>query len=288
MNLLILKCYYFLCNVGLDEEFLTFFTFSNHCKNSVHNIAFRCSFMNSELVKKIRNAIVNATIRIGIVIEQTVWEQMRLASIEEKQLGIEAGDIDTDGIPLCPVIVDGQWGKRSYKTKYNALSGAATIIGFRSNTILFVEIRNRYCCICERAHALKLPTKDYKCFLNWDKATTGMEADGIFEGFPRSIEFHSLKFNRLIGDGDSSVLKKLLEIVPYGPHQLVEKIECRNHLLRNYRFQEDISNSPYHIFGQHALCDIYFCKKPADCENHVPAMEKCGLMRDVDSVKKSS
>jgi len=38
----------------------------------------------------------------------------------------------------------------------------------------------------------------------------------------------------VLGDGDSSVLKKLLEIVPYGPHQLVEKTECRNHLLRNY------------------------------------------------------
>jgi len=48
--------------------------------------------------------------------------------------------------------------------------------------------------------------------------------------------------------------------------------------------QHDISNSPYHVFGQHAQCDLYFCKKPADCENHVPAMEKCGLMRDVNSV----
>lgn len=28
--------------------------------------------------------------------------------------------------------------------------------------------------------------------------------------------------------------KRLLEVLPYGPHFLVEKIECRNHLLRNY------------------------------------------------------
>lgn len=59
-------------------------------------------------------------------IEQTAWEQMRLAGIEEKRLAIEAGDIDSDGIPLCPVIADGQWGKRSYKSKYNALSGAVS------------------------------------------------------------------------------------------------------------------------------------------------------------------
>lgn len=36
------------------------------------------------------------------------------------------------------------------------------------------------------------------------------------------------------GDGDSSVSKRLSEILPYGPNLLVEKIECRNHLLRNY------------------------------------------------------
>lgn len=162
-------------------------------QNSVHNIAFGCSFINSELMKENRNgyfctwtfkckmcnintniesersgsyipinkAIVTASVGIGIrytqlsefsaildipyvcsntyskifdgislAIEQTAWEQMRLAGIEEKQLAIVAGDIDTDGVPLCPVIADGQWGKRSYKTKYDALSGAVRIVLF--------------------------------------------------------------------------------------------------------------------------------------------------------------
>lgn len=40
--------------------------------------------------------------------------------------------------------------------------------------------------------------------------------------------------NVILGDGDSSVTKRLCEIFPYGPNFLVEKIECRNHLLRNY------------------------------------------------------
>jgi len=59
-------------------------------------------------------------------IEQTAWEQMRLAGVEEKRLAIEAGDIDSDGTPLCIVVADGQWGKRSYKSKYDALSGAVS------------------------------------------------------------------------------------------------------------------------------------------------------------------
>lgn len=37
-----------------------------------------------------------------------------------------------------------------------------------------------------------------------------------------------------LGDGDSSVVKRLKEVMPYGPTRLVEKIECRNHLLRNF------------------------------------------------------
>lgn len=37
-----------------------------------------------------------------------------------------------------------------------------------------------------------------------------------------------------LGDGDSSVTKRLNDILPYGQALRVEKIECRNHLLRNY------------------------------------------------------
>jgi len=49
---------------------------------------------------------------------------MKFAGIEEKQLALEAGDVDIDGVPMCLVVTDGQWSKRSYKTKYDAYSGA--------------------------------------------------------------------------------------------------------------------------------------------------------------------
>lgn len=32
---------------------------------------------------------------------------MRKAGEEERQLAIEAGDIDDDGVPFCPVVADG-------------------------------------------------------------------------------------------------------------------------------------------------------------------------------------
>lgn len=52
---------------------------------------------------------------------------MKKAGDEERKIALEEGNIDEDGTPVCTVIADGQWSKRSYKTKYNALSGAVII-----------------------------------------------------------------------------------------------------------------------------------------------------------------
>lgn len=65
---------------------------------------------------------------IGRQIHEIAEKVMKIAGEEEKRLAIENGDIDTDGIPICTVVADGQWGKRSYKTKYDALSGAVSKI----------------------------------------------------------------------------------------------------------------------------------------------------------------
>ncbi|KAK5642243.1 hypothetical protein RI129_008410 [Pyrocoelia pectoralis] len=61
-----------------------------------------------------------------------------------------------------------------------------------------------------------------------------MEAGIIVDGFKKSLEMHKLRFKRIIGDGDSSVHKKIQAAKPYGPMYYVQKIECRNHVLRNY------------------------------------------------------
>lgn len=65
---------------------------------------------------------------MSIHMETTAWSVMKLAGMEEKKLALEAGDIDSDGTPMCPVVADGQWSKRSYKTKYDAFSGAVIFL----------------------------------------------------------------------------------------------------------------------------------------------------------------
>ncbi|KAL4132332.1 hypothetical protein QTP88_009503 [Uroleucon formosanum] len=145
------------------------------------------------------------------------WNDLAAAGKEEAKLAIEKGEVDLQGRPKIAVITDGAWSKRSYKRNYNASSGVACIVGQRTKKILFIGIRNKYCCICHRLSTLGIESKDHLCFKNWNSPSTAMEADIIVEG-----------------DGDSNVIKRLRLAKPYGPDVEIKKIECSNHILRNY------------------------------------------------------
>lgn len=61
-------------------------------------------------------------------IKNSAWIEMKKAGEEEKKLALESGNVDKDGIPLITVVADGQWSKRSYSTRYDALSGVVSKI----------------------------------------------------------------------------------------------------------------------------------------------------------------
>ena len=54
-----------------------------------------------------------------------------------------------------------------------------------------------------------------------------MESEILLQGFKLSEEMYGIKYNILIGDGDSSTYKKIVDSRPYNDLS-VEKIECRN------------------------------------------------------------
>jgi hypothetical protein len=58
-----------------------------------------------------------------------------------------------------------------------------------------------------------------------------MEADIIFEGFLESEGKYGLRYTKVVGDGDSTVFRKLKELVPYGV--FISKVYCANHLCKN-------------------------------------------------------
>jgi hypothetical protein len=100
--------------------------------------------------------------------------------------------------------------------------------------VLYVGIKNKYCRICETSAKLKKNAPSHKCFKNWKNTSTSMEIAIILEGFQNSVAMHNLKYTKIIGDGDSREIK---ESMRYGPHCSIEKIECKNHIMRNYSYK---------------------------------------------------
>jgi len=95
-------------------------------------------------------------------------------------------------------------------------------------------VRNKFCAICARTKSEDGP-KEHVCFKNWKNSdgSSAMEASIVVEGFKQSESTYGIRYHKLIADGDSSVYKKILDARPY-KNLTVEKVECRNHLLRNF------------------------------------------------------
>ena len=72
-----------------------------------------------------------------------------------------------------------------------------------------------------------------------------MESDALVEGFQLSEKMHGLRYLRIVGDGDSSVLKEIRTRVSYG--HLMEKNECANHACKNLRsrLKKFLSENPH-------------------------------------------
>lgn len=150
---------------------------------------------------------------------------MKEAAEKEKEIARIEGNFDSEG-EMITVVTDGRWPKRFYGNSYNALSGAATVIGNETKKVLWSATRNKYCVGCNRGIT-------HICHKNFDGSSTGMESDILVEGFSKSLELYGLKYTTFIADGDSSVHKRINDSFPY--KDKVKKIECRNHLLRNLR-----------------------------------------------------
>ena len=152
--------------------------------------------------------------RIGEWWWSLLEDSMKEAGAAEKRIAISNGRYH-QGVPAITVIVDGGWSKRSHKHSYNGKSGVTIIIGKETGKILYLDVRNKYCSICQKAGDSTVP--QHTCFRNWDDSSSEMETDIILKGFLQSEEQHGLRYTQFIGDGDSSVYPALVSGVPYGP-----------------------------------------------------------------------
>lgn len=164
--------------------------------------------------------------------ESTAVESMAAAANRERDAAVAEGKLSKDGIPVIDVYADACWSSRSYGNNYKALSGAAAIVGRKFGEVLFVGIKNKYCLICARAEKKQIATPEHICYKNYTGSSSGMESEIVCQGFESSVAMYNVIYGRLIADGDSATYAKILARDPY-PTYTVQKIECRNHLLRN-------------------------------------------------------
>ena len=171
--------------------------------------------------------------QIGQSWEIILDEEILKAGAEEKQLALQRNDT-FQGIPSITVVVDGGWAKRAHKHSYNAKSGMALIIGQETQKILYLGIRNKYCSICSVAANKGDTPKKHTCYKNWNGSSSAMETDIIISGFNVAEQMHGVRYMRVVGDGDSSVMTNIQQYVPiWGP--MVSKVECANHSIKCYR-----------------------------------------------------
>ena len=74
--------------------------------------------------------------------EKTAWQEMKEAAAEEARLAIKNGEVDKDGVPVLTVMADGAWAKRSYKAKYDSLSGVVSrsLTSFNDKELFYLNI----------------------------------------------------------------------------------------------------------------------------------------------------
>ncbi|KAF4530437.1 hypothetical protein B566_EDAN018090, partial [Ephemera danica] len=199
-----------------------------HLQQISSNLNMPC--MNRKLYKKSQDKVCAFWLEVGI-------EEMANAAEIEKNEALKRNEVDNKGVPIITVIADGCYGKRSFRNNFQSLYGTAFIVGARTGKILFMSVKNKFCYICalRESQGKEANSSDHTCYKNWDSkmSASSMESAIIVEGFGMSEEMYGLKYNKLIGDGDSSVHKRLIEAHPYDNFE-VQKIECKNHLLRNY------------------------------------------------------
>lgn len=173
--------------------------------------------------------------RLGDFMSELKVETITNNINEEKRAAAIEGNVTETGLSRVTIVVDGVWCKRTYGHGFDARSGAAVIIGEKSKKVLFANVRNKYCVICQSANRKNEKPKEHICNANWKSSSTSMEADIILEGIKWLYEEHGVICDKIVGDGDSSVITKVRQAMRSYKLENIEKIECANHAIRNFR-----------------------------------------------------
>lgn len=84
-------------------------------------------YASVEIPSILSTSYINSLTVVSDSVKDSVIEKIKIAGKEERQIALNSGNVDIEGVPVCTVVADGQWSKRSNKTKFNDFSGAVCI-----------------------------------------------------------------------------------------------------------------------------------------------------------------
>ncbi len=227
--------------------------------------------------------------KIGHWWKKVLQEEMLAAGMEERKLAEEAGDFH-EGIPAITVIIDAGWSKMSHKHTYNAPGGVGIVVGARTKKLLYIGVKVKTCFVCTAAENKGTKAKTHDCGKNWTGSSQAMEAAVFLEAFSECESVHGLRYMRIIGDGDSNTLSKLISEGPHWCKHIV-KIECANHACKCLRssLEKLVEENP-HYKGKHGLSKVRMVKISAGVRCAIrmrnKEIEKIGKVKAIAKLKR--
>ncbi|KAF0755359.1 YqaJ domain-containing protein [Aphis craccivora] len=196
--------------------------------NADNHKPFDCIFKDMVCVNEKRDGLVSSFKFIC-----SLCKTQKVINTENKE--------DQEAMNLNTAIVAGNMNKAAANAMEESAKEEAELAilavchnWLQKKKLLFLGVRNKYCSMCARKKSADESLTGHKCTKNWSatNSSSGMESSIIIEGFMQSEKMYGIRYNKFIADGNSSVYKTILEARPY-KNLTVEKVECRNHLLRN-------------------------------------------------------
>nr|XP_042913800.1 uncharacterized protein LOC122273890 [Parasteatoda tepidariorum] len=153
---------------------------------------------------------------LKLVVSDVCADTMRRAAEELISENSEENDCHN-----IAVAIDGTWQKRS---GYSSKNGVVSATSVDTGKVIDVEVLSKHCvCSDKKNHS-------DTCKMNFEGNSGKMEVDGALAIFKRSEQFHSLKYLKYLGDGDSKAFSNIEKENVYGDQYPVEKLECIGHV----------------------------------------------------------
>lgn len=125
------------------------------------------------------------------------------------------------------VAYDGTWQKRGFKSK----NGVCSLTSLDTGKVLDVEVLTKFCsgCVKRGGSAVKKDLHNPNCVKDYEGVSGGMETIAAVSIFRRSLEKRKVRYEYILGDGDSKAYQAVLECNPY-PDLEIKKLECIAHV----------------------------------------------------------